>query len=483
MSRRTLCLPGILAAFVFLASAAGALAQATDWKQIHPPPLHAFVPKPPVRIQLQNGMVILLEEDHELPFISATARIRGGSLEEPADKVGLVSLFGQVWRTGGTHAKTGDQMDDYLESRAAKIETFGGPSSTNIRLNCLKENWDDVFKLFLELLREPEFREAKLSLAKNQANTGISRRNDDPFQIAFRESAKLVYGADSRFARSPEYATIAAINRQDLLDWHKQFIQPNNIILGVLGDFDARKMEAALRAAFDSWPKGPADTKPKFSFHGPKPGLYFVQKDDVTSSTIQMVDLGITRDNPDYYAVEVFNQFFGGSLGSRLFSNIRSKKALAYAVSGSVGSTFDHPGLVRLFMGTKSASTAAAIDALNVELDSLKTSPVTPDELARAKDSILNSFVFRFDTPGKVLDERLEYEFYGYPADSLERYRSAIEKVTQADVARAVDKYVHKDHLAILVIGKSQDFDRPLSSFGPVTTLDISIPPPPAPKP
>ena len=213
MSRRNLCLSGILAAFVFLSSASSVLAQATDWKQIHPPPLHAFVPQPPVRIQLTNGMVILLEEDHELPFINATARIRGGSLEEPANKIGLVSLFGQVWRTGGTHSKTGDQMDDYLESRPAKIETSGGASSTNIRLNCLKENWDDVFKLFVELLREPEFREAKLSLAKNQSNTGISRRNDDSFQIAFRESAKLVYGLDSPYARSPEYATISAINR------------------------------------------------------------------------------------------------------------------------------------------------------------------------------------------------------------------------------------------------------------------------------
>jgi len=483
MSRRNLCLSGFLAAFVFLSSASSALAQATDWKQIHPPPLHAFVPQPPVRIQLTNGMVILLEEDHELPFINASARIRGGSLEEPANKIGLVSLFGQVWRTGGTHNKTGDQMDDYLESRAAKIETFGGSSSTTIRLDCLKENWDDVFKLFVELLREPEFREAKLSLAKNQSNTGISRRNDDSFQIAFRESSKLVYGADSPYARSPEYATIAAINRQDLLDWHKKYIQPNNMILGILGDFDAKKMEAAIRAAFDSWPKGAADAKPKVSFHGPKPGIYFVQKDDVTSSTIQMVDLGITRDNPDYYAVEVFNQFFGGSFGSRLFSNIRSKKALAYAVSGSIGAPFDHPGIVRLFMGTKSGSTAAAIDALNVELDALKTNPVKPEELAQAKDAILNSFVFRFDTKEKVLDERLDYEFYGYPADSLERYRAGIEKVTQADVARAVEKYVHKDRLAILVVGKSQDFDRPLSSFAPVTTLDTSIPPPPSSQP
>ena len=180
-------------------------------------------------------------------------------------------------------------------------------------------------------------------------------------------------------------------------------------------------MESKLRQAFDSWPKGPAAPKTQLAFHGPKPGVYFVEKKDVTASTIQMVDLGTTRDNPDYYAIEVFNQFFGGSFSSRLFSNIRSKKGLAYAVSGSVGTDYDHPGVLRLFMGTKSGTTAAAIDAFNEELDALKTNPATPEELIEAKDAILNSFVFRFDSKEKVLREQMTYAFFGYPLDFLDR--------------------------------------------------------------
>jgi outer membrane lipoprotein-sorting protein len=189
-----------------------------------------------------------------------------------------------------------------------------------------------------------------------------------------------------------------------------------------------------------------------------------------------MVDLGTTRDNPDYYAIEVFNEFFGGGFSSRLFSNIRSKKGLAYAVWGGVGTEFDHPGILRLFLGTKSKTTAAAIDAFNVELDALKTNPAMPEELTKAKESILNSFVFRFDSKEKVMGERMTYEFYGYPADFLEKYRAGIEKVTQQDVTRVAHQYVHKDQLAVLVVGKPDDFDRPLSSFGAVTTLDITIP-------
>jgi zinc protease len=476
MDRRNRFTVAILVALALFTCAPAARGQATDWKTIQAPKLHAFHPQQPRRVELSNGMVIFLQEDRELPLIRGTAQIRGGSRDEPAEKVGLVQIYGQMWRTGGTKSKTGDQLDDYLEARAAKVETSGGADFTTVSWDCLKESFDEVFGVFTELLREPEFREDKLALAKTQLNTEISRRNDQPFQIAFREAAKLVYGADSPYAREPEYATVAAVTRDDLLSWRQRYVHPNNIILGVVGDFDSAAMESKLRAAFESWPKGPAATKLQATFKGPKPGLYFVQKDDVTASTVQMVDLGTTRDNPDYYAIEVFNEFFGGSFSSRLFSNIRSKKGLAYAVGGGVGTDFDHPGILRLFLGTKSKTTSAAIDAFNVELDALKTSPATPEELTKAKEAILNSFVFRFDSKEKVLRERMTYELYGYPADFLEKYRAGIEKVTQQDVARVAHQYVHKDQLAVLVVGKAADFDRPLDSFGPVTTLDITIP-------
>ncbi len=476
MDRRNRFTVAILVTLGLFTFAPASHGQATDWRKIQAPRLHAFHPQQPRRVELSNGMVIFLQEDHELPLVRGTAQIRGGSRDEPAEKVGLVQIYGQMWRTGGTKSKTGDQLDDYLEARAAKVETSGGTDSTTVTWDCLKESFDEVFGVFTELLREPEFREDKLPLAKTQLNTEISRRNDQPFQIAFREAAKLVYGADSPYARVPEYATVAAVTRDDLLSWHQRYVHPNNIILGVVGDFDSTAMETKLREAFESWPKGPAAPKLQASFKAPKPGIYFVPKGDVTASTVQMVDLGTTRDNPDYYAIEVFNEFFGGGFSSRLFSNIRSKKGLAYAVGGGVGTQFDHPGILRLFLGTKSNTTAAAIDAFNVELDALKTNPAMPEELTKAKESILNSFVFRFDSKEKVMGERMTYEFYGYPADFLEKYRVGIEKVTQQDVARVAHQYIHKDQLALLVVGKAADFDRPLSSFGPVTTLDISIP-------
>jgi zinc protease len=452
--------------------------QATDWKKIPIPPLHEFKPQQPKRIELPNGMVIFLQEDHELPLVTGTAVIRGGSREELAAKASLSSIYGEAWRTGGTKTRTGDDLDDYLEARAAKVESMADNDSTTLLWTCLKGDLDDVFKVFMEVLREPEFRQEKIDLAKDQIRTEISRRNDNPMGIASREARKLAYGADSPYARTPEYATVAAVTRQDLLDWHKSTVHPNNIILGVSGDFDSQAMEARLREAFASWPKGPEVKKVEVQFSDPKPGVYFVEKGDINQSVVRMVHLGTTRDNPDYYALEVLNELFGGSFSSRLFSNVRTTKGLAYAVGGGVGTAYDHPGIFQLSVSTKSGTTAAAIDALFEEIDGLAKKPPTDAELKKAKDAILNSFIFRFDSKDKVLQERMTYEFHHYPADFLERYQAAIEKVNQADVGRVAQKYIHKEKLAILVVGKATDFDRPLASFGAVAVVDITIPRP-----
>jgi len=454
-------------------------AQASDWKDIKIPPLPAFHPAQPKRIVLPNGMVIFLQEDHELPLVDGIARIRGGGRSVLANKTGLIDIYGEVWRTGGTKSQTGDQFDDFLEQRAARVETGGGIDSTTISWSCLKSDLDDVFKAFMDLLQNPEFRDDKIEIAKKGIYDSISRRNDQPDAIAAREAAKLAYGRNNPYARTPEYATVAAVKRQDLVEWHHNYVHPNNIILGVVGDFDSVAMEARLRQVFGSWAKGPAAKDPEINFTPAKPGNYLVDKTDVNQSNIYMVGLGTTRKNPDYFAISVFNEAFGGGFSSRLFSDIRTTKGLAYSVGGGIGTGWDRPGMLRLVMSTKSETTVESIQALEEEIADLDKKPITEEEIKRAKDAILNSFIFRFDSPEKVLQEKMAYEFYGYPLDFLERYQVEIQKVTKEDVARVAAKYLHREQMPVLAVGNSSDFDKQLSTLGPVTKIDIAIPPPP----
>jgi zinc protease len=338
-------------------------------------------------------------------------------------------------------------------------------------------DFDDVFKVYLDVLRYPAFAQDKLDLAKVQANASIARRNDNVGGITGREIGRLVYGPDSPLASLEEYATIAAITRDDLVAWHKTYYHPNNMMLGVSGDFDAKAMRKTIEKAFVSWPKGPASPDAKIPYRtAPNPGVFFIEKPDVTQVNIAMAHLGIEQKNPDFFAVQVMNDVLGGGFSGRLMNAIRTKKGLAYGVNGGLGAAFNRPGLMRLGMQTKSASLFDAIAALKEEVAGIVTNPPTDEELGTAKESILNSFIFNYDSRARILAQQMSYAYYGLPSNYLETYRSNIEKVTKDDVVRVAKKYVHTDDLAILVVGKAADFPKPLDALGKVTTVDITIP-------
>jgi zinc protease len=452
------------------------------WMKIPIPPLHAFEPQQPTRIELKNGMVILLEPDHDLPFINGTINIRGGSRDIPAAKAGLIGLYGDAWRTSGTATQNGDQLDDLLEAKAAKVETGGDVDSTSITWSCLTKDEDQVFGIAVDLLEHPAFNDQKLTLAKQQAIAGIVRRNDDASEVAQREAARLVYGKDSPYARLPEIATVMGVTVDDLKAWHAKTISPNNMIIAVEGDFDPVAMEKSLRAAFEDMQHGTPWPKPTGDFPGPKPGVYSINKPDVNQSNVWIVGLGTERRNPDYYALSVMNEIFSGGFGSRLFQDVRTKQGLAYSVFGGYGASYDHPGMFYTAASTKSESTVKATQAMLEEIHELKTKPFTDAELASAKDQLLNSFIFRYDTKEKILSEATELEFYGYPADFLAKYRAGVEAVTIADLERVANKYVDPAKLAILVVGNEAQYGTSLTTLdlGPVQPVDITIPIPAA---
>jgi len=473
--------------FVFAAASIAAIAQnpkpatrnpplAQPWKAIAIPPLHAFKPTEPTRVTLPNGVQLFLEEDHELPFISGFVRIRGGSRDVSADKVGLMDLYGEAWRTSGSAAHPGDALDDELAAKAASIETGGGQAATSLSWNSFATDFDSVFAIALDLLEHPDFQENKLDLAKQSMASGILRRNDSAAGIVQREARQIAYGKTNPYGRQAEMSTVDAVTLDDLKAWHKNTFDGANLIVGVIGDFDAKEMEAKLTAAFGSIPKGTELVSAKVDFTEPTPGIYYADKTDVDQSNVYMVGLGTEERNPDFYALSVMNEVFSGGFGSRVVQNVRTKLGLAYSVGGSFGAAYDHPGLFAVGLGTKSSSTVAATKATLDEVRKLRTDPPTASELRKAKDDLLNSFIFRYDTPEKILSEQVTLAVYGYPADFLEQYRAGVEKVTAADVTRVALKYIQPEKLAIVVVGNMQEVQPPLSTLGKTTQLDITIP-------
>lgn len=427
------------------------------------------------RLELKNGLKLFLVEDHDYPTIDMRAMVRAGSVFEPASKIGLASITGQVLRTGGTLSMTGDEIDKELETLAASIETSISQDSGYVMISVLKEDIDRALNILADILINPAFREDKIELAKIMQKTVISRRNDNVGGIASREFFKLIYGKESPYARHTEYATIEAITRQDIVDFYKTYFYPNNTSMAVWGDFNSAEMVKKIRETLGKWKKEKVSVQPwpKVAYEY-KSTVNFVSKPDVNQSNIMLGHIGGLMDSPDYPALSVMNSILSFD---RMFKKIRTDEGLAYNVWGSYSAGFQNPGVFSCGAQTKSESTVYAIELMLKEIKRITEEEVSDEELAKAKDQYLNSYVFNFDSRAKIVTRLMTYAYFGYPLDFTEKVKQAVEKVTKADILKVARKYLHPDQVQILVVGKEEAFDKPLSTLGKVNTVDITIPP------
>lgn len=448
-----------------------------SYKSLKYPPLRPVKIPDVAQFTLPNGMRVYLLEHHELPLISGFALVRTGNLFDPADKVGLAGLTGTVMRTGGTKTRTGDQLDEQLENIAASVESNIGETSGSVSFSSLKENIDPVMAIFKEVLIAPEFRQDKVDLAKTQARGGIARRNDEASGIAGREMADIIYGRDNPYGWRTEYVHVDNTRREDLVNFYRRYFFPANIRLAVQGDFNTAEMRGKIEKLFADWTHTQPPVPPFPSVTAQEAStVYLAVKDDVTQSFFSMGHLGGLLKDKDYPALSVMADILGGGFSSRLFTNVRTKAGLAYNVGAGWGANYNHPGLFRVSGSTKSQTTVETIQASKAEIERIRTAEVTDQELETAKQSVLNSFVFFFDHPGKILNRLVNYDYHGYPKDFIYQYQKGVEAVTKADVLRVAKEHLKPDKLTIVAVGNPKDFGKPLSTLGEVKTIDLTIP-------
>ncbi len=471
-------LSAVLALVVVSVTTGGAAWARKPWEKIKIPALHEIRMPDYERVELDNGMVLYLAEDHELPLVNMRATIDVGSIYEPADKVGLAAMTGTVMRSGGTETHDGDEIDEMVEARGMSVETWIGQTDGGARVSALTEDTQLGLDLLADILRHPAFPEDKIKLAKEQQKASISRRNDDPMTIARREAMVAVFGKDHPLARYPEYATIAAVTRQDMIDFHDTWFHPDRMYMVVTGDFETAAMIDMIKSAFAGWEKATTPLPPDPEIPDLPRTVNIVDKDDLTQTTIIMGHKGIRADSPWYAGVMVGNRILGGGFATRLFNEIRSRQGLAYSVGSSPGTGFRYPGLFMAFCMTKSGTSQKAAEGVLAEIKRMTTEPVTQEELEQAKDGILNSEVFKFDTKEEILGRMVMFERYGYPADFLKQYQQQVRDMTVDQVLEACKEVWHPDRMTILAVGDYQDWDGDFSEFGPVNMVDITIPEP-----
>ena len=445
----------------------------------------AFKPPVPEKRKLSNGMTLYLIEDHELPLFNINGLIKTGDIYDPADKVGLASIFSSVMRTGGTMSREPDALNEELESMAASVEVGMSREYGTINLSTLAEDIEKGLEIFADVLRNPAFREDKLELRKQQSIERIRRRNDNPIQLAWRNFSALLYGTDHPFGWYTDMEGIESITVDDLKAFHAKYYHPNNVMLAITGDFETETLIAQLEKVFEGWESTEIAFPDVPTVDGSaEPSVNYIFK-DLPQSVMLIGHFGIKRapDFPDYFALRVMNDILGeGGFTSRLMREVREKHGLAYMVGSMMQTTYyTNPGEWFAYSQTRTEKTAEAISIIIDVVKGLRDAPVPEAELQRTKDSLVNSFVFGFESSSQIAFQQMMLDYRGYAPDFLETFTDNIAKVTAVDVQMVAQKYLDPDGLTIVTVGNKANFDRPLDEFGEVNEIEIEQPAPPPP--
>ena len=447
-------------------------------KDLKFPPLRAVQIPNITSVTLPNGLKIALLEDHELPIINGVALVRSGSLLDPPEKIGLASMTGTLLRTGGTAVKTSDQMDNVLETMAATIDSSADESYIRVGFGTVKENVETVLGIFHEVLTQPEFRQDKIDATRAQMRAAIAQRNDNPSVVSQREFSSLIFGKDNPLGWLRQYATLDRITRSDLRAFHKRYFFPANVTVGVWGDFDPVQMKVMIEKLFGGWnaPAQPAPVVPQVK-ETPAPGVYLAEKKEISDTFFTIGYLGVRMNNKDVAPLQLLASILGSGSKGRLPEKARAKTGAPHDIRVAWTGNFEHPGVFAITGSTRSIGTVDVIKLIQTELELVRTTEVTEEELHTARESLLNAMVFAYDTKAKLLNQQLLLEYFGYPKDFLQHHQQAMQVVTRADILRVAKEYIVPKNLTIVLVANPQMIAEPLEKLGgPVNRIDLTIP-------
>lgn len=406
------------------------------------------------RQTLQNGLKLLSLQDEEFPVVRGFIYVRVGSIYEPADKLGMTEMMGELLRSGGTQKTSAAKMDELLDFLGAEVSIDFDREAGKINFVCLKEDFPQVLKLVFEMMKEPAFAQEKVELTRLKMLEALRRQNDEPASIGKREFTKLQYGQNNIWSRTPTVASVKSITRQDLTEYHQKYFGPNRVIIGLSGDFSLDVARKLIEKESRDW--NPIKTAlpkiEKLEKKWPAQKLIFNKKTDQT--TIFMGHYGDRRTNPDKFALLVMNSILGGDLWtSRLGKRIRSTLGLSYGIYSSYDLQTDH-GLFSIFAQTKVASTLEVIEETQKILKEIaQGKSLTQAELDLHKESILNSLYSEYDPPYNFLKNEVRFEYFGYPPYYLQIFREKISQVKLEDVQRVASQYLRPEKISILIVG------------------------------
>ena len=411
------------------------------------------------RLVLDNGIILYIMEDKELPLVNINAIIRTGSMYDPRGKEGTAELTAHVMKTGGALNIASSQMDSSFDLLGSAPEISMSLETAEVSFSVLKENLEAGVNLFSQMLINPAFEDAKYNLAKELTKEGLRRLKDNPQRYSFREFNRLIYGDNDR-GRYATIKSIGNIERADLLRFHKTYFSPDNIMMVVTGDISAESASQLISRYFGEWKKSGAKNiiPPPQQNRG---GIFCINK-EIPQSTIITGSFAPAKTDNNYYAFTILDFIIGsGGFSSRIFSAVRNEEGLAYSAGSFYRSRRDY-GLFGAYAFTKNETTGKALSLINSIIDDVQNNSVKKEEIAWARKSINNGFIFSFLSTKDIAWQQMKIEYDNLPADYLTSYCDRINNVSADELKKAAAKYLNKSGNTTLILGNIKEFDNPL---------------------
>jgi len=412
---------------------------------------------PPVqRTVLPNQLILLLSEEHSLPFVTFQLLIGSGSWRDLSGEEGLSYLTARGLLLG-TSKRPVNTINEELDFMGASLSSSSGRDYATLSLKVLKKDLDKGLDLFMEVVTQPTFPEEEIRREIEKTLAAIQSEEDQPEEVAEKEFQKTLF-LNNPYGH-PVVGTkesLLRITRKSLSQFYQTYYHPQNAILTVVGDITNDEIKTKLLPRLEKWPTGEIPKLPFVTKFEKEKKTVKINR-SITQANIILGHAGVSRNNPDYYALTVMNYILGGGgFASRLMGEIRNKRGLAYSVV-SYFVPGKYPGSFQIVLQTKNASAREAITLSLREMERIRKELVSEKELEGAKKYLIGSFPMRLDTQGKLANFLTQVEYYGLGLDYPEKYPSLIRSVTREEVLRVAKKYLYLEKYILVIVANLKD--------------------------
>jgi zinc protease len=431
--------------------------------------LRVKIPKP-MEMKLDNGLTVLILEDHRFPLTNVQFYINGaGGLYTPEGWPGLPSITAQMLREG-TKTRPSKQLAEEIDALGASIFANAGYDQSGAIVNAsgLSENFDKWFPITVDVLLHPAFSGEEFNNVKQRLKTGLVQNRTNPGFLATERFNRAVYGNFPAAVVSTNAETLDKLTPEILAKWHDEHYVPQNSLLAISGDVNTATLLPKLKQWLAAWQKTDNQIK-RLTGATPVPtkNIYLVDRPGSVQTTLYLGNIGFDRRSPDYIPYAVLNGVFGGSAAARLFMNLRENKGYTYGVySNSSGGQYN--GYWRAYGDFRSDVTGGAMTELLVEINRIRDEKVPTTELEEAKRAIVAGFALSLESPQSIISYAITRKLFDFPDDYWDKYPAEVMAVTADDVQRVAKKYIDPNTMQVVAVGDASKIKPMLEKFGTV---------------